>query len=345
MKLLHLVSLLLFASVVATDETIETRKITTPSGQEFTLFEGDIIASYVPIASAYGVEFADELVEKGIMEAPKAEDSLKERGSVKSLDLWRFKWSQLYELWIIKVYFQPNAYTDTELQFIKSSLRKLQKYSGVIRFKWLDAAPTDGKPFIHIGTFGNDICSSLIGVDRSAYTADGQFMFIGKSCMIEGQIQHEMMHCLGFFHEQSRPDRNAYVTINEENIEAGQEHNFAIAHNVDSRGSPYDYNSVMHYDEYKYSTDPSLKTIDANGNAVGQRTRISWQDNLQIRYLYQCFSGPRNRQAYNNNRCTEDCKCGWKKKGCKLTTGLDDSAYCKGSLICESNVCMPDKSV
>ena len=221
----------------------------------------------------------------------------------------------------------------------------MQKYTGVIRFKWLDTAPTDGSPFIHIGTFGNDICSSLVGVDRSAYTADGQFMFIGKSCMVEGQIQHEMMHCLGFFHEQSRPDRNAYVTINEENIEAGQEHNFAIAHNIDSRGSPYDYTSVMHYDEYKYSTDPSLKTIDAKGNAVGQRKRISWQDNLQIRYLYQCFPGPRNKQAYNNNRCTEDCKCGWKKKGCKLTTGLDDSAYCKGSLICESNVCMPDKSV
>ena len=36
-----------------------------------------------------------------------------------------------------------------------------------------------------------------------------------------GSTMHEMYHCLGFFHEQSRTDRDDYVTIMWDNIQAG----------------------------------------------------------------------------------------------------------------------------
>ena len=49
-----------------------------------------------------------------------------------------------------------------------------------------------------------------------------QQISIGNGCEHKGIAIHEMMHALGFYHEQTRLDRDKHVTIRYENIKKGK---------------------------------------------------------------------------------------------------------------------------
>lgn len=48
-----------------------------------------------------------------------------------------------------------------------------------------------------------------------------QMISIDGSCKHKGSVIHELMHTLGFYHEQSRADRDHYVEIHYDNIIKG----------------------------------------------------------------------------------------------------------------------------
>jgi len=50
---------------------------------------------------------------------------------------------------------------------------------------------------------------------------NGQDLSIGSNCDYIYIVEHEFLHALGFYHEQSRSDRDDYVTIVKENIQEG----------------------------------------------------------------------------------------------------------------------------
>lgn len=58
-----------------------------------------------------------------------------------------------------------------------------------------------------------------------------------------------MAHALGVWHQQSRSDREDHVTVYNNRIETGQGSEYAIKSNTDNYDVPYDYGSVMHYEE------------------------------------------------------------------------------------------------
>ncbi|XP_047538352.1 zinc metalloproteinase nas-7-like, partial [Vanessa atalanta] len=111
-------------------------------------------------------------------------------------------------------------------------------------------------------------------------------------CMSKkGTVLHELLHAVGFMHEQSRPERDNFVKIHYNNIKTGAENNFKKADPKRSNdyGISYDYNSVMHYSEYAFSKN-SQKTIEpkVSGVTLGQREGLSRGDVKKINNMYNC---------------------------------------------------------
>ena len=162
---------------------------------------------------------------------------------------------------------------------------------------------------------------------------------IGQRCVNPGQVAHELLHVLGFHHENSRSDRDEFVQVNEENILTGYLGQFAKL-DTDSLGSPYDYGSIMHYEPHELSIDeegyskPTLTLLQYNPEKYltpGQVRRLSHEDKMRLRYLYQCSSGPRTAEEYQAEPCSADCPC-W--EGAMETCNGDND--CQGGLQCSS---------
>lgn len=126
-------------------------------------------------------------------------------------------------------------------------------------------------------------CWSFVGL-----TGGAQRLSLGDGCVQNGIIQHELIHALGFWHEQSRTDRDIYVKINYENIQSGREDNFKKLE-TNNLNVPYDYSSVMHYGPKDFSKNEG-DTITAFGSSakIGQRMGMSENDILKINKLYGC---------------------------------------------------------
>ena len=68
----------------------------------------------------------------------------------------------------------------------------------------------------HLVVFFMISCFSAIGRQGGK-----QRISVGEGCEYKGTVMHEMMHALGFFHEQSRTDRDDYIMVLWWNIEPG----------------------------------------------------------------------------------------------------------------------------
>lgn len=135
-------------------------------------------------------------------------------------------------------------------------------------------------------------CSSSVG-----RTARGeQKINLHRNCWFKGVVIHEIAHAIGFFHEQSRSDRNSYVKILYENIEIGKENNFDKFNQgeIQHLGEPYDYSSIMHYgpDSFTRNGRPTIMGLRSGSNQMGQRKGFSANDVRQINKLYKCPAKP-----------------------------------------------------
>jgi hypothetical protein len=113
---------------------------------------------------------------------------------------------------------------------------------------------------------------------------------IASGCA-RGSIVHEILHAAGLYHEQSREDRDGFVTINWSNIQSGMAHNFerrvAGASDIDQ----YCYRSLMHYSPTAFSANGQPTIVVKSppalpGTQIGQRNGLDGCDIQAINRLY-----------------------------------------------------------
>jgi Astacin (Peptidase family M12A) len=76
-----------------------------------------------------------------------------------------------------------------------------------------------------------------------------QSVTLGNGCFRIGTVMHELMHAVGFFHEQSRADRDKFIRIKINNVVPEARFNF----------NKHDLNSIQHLDA-PYDTGIAHKT-------------------------------------------------------------------------------------
>ncbi|XP_010391538.2 meprin A subunit alpha [Corvus cornix cornix] len=136
-----------------------------------------------------------------------------------------------------------------------------------------------------------DGCWSMVGDLQT-----GQNLSIGSGCDYRAIVEHEILHALGFYHEQSRMDRDDYVNIWWDEIIAGKEHNFVKYNDsyITDLNTPYDYESLMHYEPLSFNKNESVPTITAKipafDDIIGQRLDLSAIDLERLNRMYNCTS-------------------------------------------------------
>ncbi|XP_054826789.1 meprin A subunit alpha-like [Eublepharis macularius] len=135
----------------------------------------------------------------------------------------------------------------------------------------------------------SDGCWSSLGDMKT-----GQNLSVGRGCDNKGIVSHEILHALGFYHEQARTDRDDYVTIWWDHILPDQTPNFQKYGRdlLTDLNTPYDYESIMHYGPFSFSKNRSLPTVTANihefNSIIGQRLDFSSTDLKRLNRMYNC---------------------------------------------------------
>ena len=146
-------------------------------------------------------------------------------------------WPQVGGVATIPYQIHPNTPASSRPDIEKAVRAFNEQMDGVLR--WVERTnQTDYVSFKLDG--GPGFCASLVGKGDGEQTIDGD-----PNCGV-GTLVHEMGHAAGIEHEQSRSDRDKYITLKPDNMTAED----LTQWEVNSGGldlGPYGYGSVMHY--------------------------------------------------------------------------------------------------
>ncbi|PNF32679.1 hypothetical protein B7P43_G13113 [Cryptotermes secundus] len=182
-------------------------------------------------------------------------------------------------------YVIDDVFTDKQKAHI---LHAIDEYHSKTPIRLREYNPENDTDYVKI-TGENSGCWSYVGHQGKEQQLNLQPNEPGVGCFRLGTIEHELLHALGFFHQQSATERDDYVTIHWENIQEGTENNFNKynASTITSFGVEYDYNSVMHYGAYAFSKNGEITIESKDKDAeIGQREGFSEKDLEKLKLMY-----------------------------------------------------------
>ena len=133
-------------------------------------------------------------------------------------------------------------------------------------------------------------CSSSVGM-----IGGRQNINLADGCST-GSTIHEIGHAVGLWHEQSRADRDDWITIQWQNIQSGKEHNFQTYVQRGRDGDEYtnslDFGSIMMYSSRSFSKNGQRTITKKDGSGYStQRNGLSSGDLAGINKMYPADGG------------------------------------------------------
>uniref|UniRef100_A0A672G0T5 Metalloendopeptidase n=1 Tax=Salarias fasciatus TaxID=181472 RepID=A0A672G0T5_SALFA len=105
-----------------------------------------------------------------------------------------------------------------------------------------------------------------------------------RGCLYHGTVQHELLHALGFNHEQTRTTGDRHIKVLLQNVQSGKWSEDRTL----NQGTSYDYNSVMQYHKYAFSKNnqPTMLPIPNSNVSFGNAKEMSRADIARLNTLY-----------------------------------------------------------
>jgi hypothetical protein len=243
------------------------------------IYQGDIILDHV-----------DAIMSQGTVSAVS---NTHVRGESMTIAYSQYLWPKVSGVATVYYIIDPNSDPQATPTINAAIAQFNSDFPSVIQWVPWNSQDPQGPNYVDIDLSGDDYsgsCEASEGYEAvPAQPMDGSFL------CTEGTILHEMGHVIGLWHEQSRSDRDTYITVNYQNIIKGSRFNFDIIQDDVQNMTLYDYASLMQYPAFSFIRNggPGIETIPPgmpvasfDGIPVPQTVDYSVGDKEGIQRLY-----------------------------------------------------------